>query len=244
MRGKALGVRLAIVAAVAALATAPLFSQAFYGSVVGNVTDQSGGALHGAAVTLINTGTGEQRQTLSGAGGDYQFLNLVPGMFRVQVEQSGFKKATLENLEVTVSGTVRADISMQVGEVTQSVEVQASAPLLQTENGNLSQVVNNRAVEELPVNGRNIMNLTALVPGVVAQGTTSGNAITGKNIFAAGNYQIGGGMANQGATYYDGVPANSALGNLVNMVPSPDAISEFRVQTNSNSAEYGRYWGV
>ena len=81
------------------------------------------------------------------------------------------------------------------------------------------------------------------MPGVVAKGTTDGNAITGKNIFAAGNYQIGGGMANQGAAYYDGVPANSVLGNLVNMVPSPDAVSEFRVQTNSNSAEYGRYSG-
>ena len=68
------------------------------------------------------------------------------------------------------------------------------------------------------MNGRNIMNLTALVPGVVAQGSTEGNALTGKNIFAAGNYQIGGGFANQGAVYYDGVPANSALGNLVNMV--------------------------
>ncbi|MBV9743725.1 MAG: Plug domain-containing protein [Acidobacteriia bacterium] len=125
----------------------------------------------------------------------------------------------------------------------QTVEVSAASPLLQTENGNLSQVVNTRAVEELPVNGRNLLNLTAVVPGVVPQGTTSGNAITGKNIFAAGNYQIGGGMANQGAVYYDGVPANSALGNLVNMVPSPDAVSEFRVQTNSNSAEYGRYSG-
>ena len=93
------------------------------------------------------------------------------------------------------------------------------------------------------MNGRNILNLTALVPGVVPQGTTDGNAITGKNIFAAGNYQIGGGMANQGAVYYDGVPANSALGNLVNMVPSPDAIAEFRVQTNSNNAEFGRYSG-
>jgi len=69
--------------------------------------------------------------------------------------------------------------------------------------------------------------LTTLVPGVVSNGTTDGNAITGKNIFAAGNYQIGGGMANQGATFYDGVPNNSVLGNLVNMVPSPDVV--FRV---------------
>ena len=234
---------LALLAAIASISNTTLFGQAFYGSVVGTVTDQSGAALRGANVTLTNTGTGEKHQAQSGAGGDYQFLNLVPGTYRVEVEESGFKKATRENVEVTVSGTVRADVSMQIGDVTQSVEVAATAPLLQTENASLSQVVNTRAVEELPVNGRNIMNLTALVPGVVPQGTTSGNAITGKNIFAAGNYQIGGGLANQGATYYDGVPANSALGNLVNMVPSPDAISEFRVQTNSNSAEYGRYSG-
>jgi len=211
--------------------------------VVGTVTDPSGGALTGAAVTLTNVGTGERRQALSSSGGDYQFLNLVPGAYRVQVEQSGFKRVTRENLEVNVSGTVRADISLQLGDVTQTVEVQAAAPLLRTEDANLSQVVSSRAVEDLPVNGRNILNLTALVPGVVPQGTTDGNAITGKNIFAAGNYQIGGGAANQGAVYYDGVPANSALGNLVNMVPSPDAIAEFRVQTNSNSAEFGRYAG-
>ena len=129
---------------------------------------------------------------------------------------------------------------MEVGEVTQNVEVQATAQLLRTENANVSQVVATRAVEETPVNGRNLMALTTLVPGVISNGTTDGNAITGKNVFAAGNYQIGGGMANQGATFYDGVPNNSVLGNLVNMVPSPDVVSEFRVESNSNSSEYGR----
>ena len=235
--------RIGIILAIVPILTLTLYGQAFYGSIVGTLTDSSGGALHGATVTLTNTGTGERHEMKSGAAGEYEFLNLVPGTYRVEVEQSGFKKATRDNIEVTVSGAVRADMSLQLGDVTQSVEVQAIAPLLQTENANLSSVVNARATEDLPVNGRNIMNLTALVPGVEAQGTTSGNAITGKNIFAAGNYQIGGGMANQGATYYDGVPANSALGNLVNMVPSPDAVSEFRVQTNSNSAEFGRYSG-
>jgi hypothetical protein len=241
IKARVLGI--AVFVTLAAASITPLFSQAFYGSVVGTVSDQSGAAVRGATVTLTNTGTGERHQAQSGAGGDYQFLNLVPGTYRVEVEQSGFKKATLENIEVTVSGAIRADVSMQLGQVNQTVEVTAASPLLQTENANLSQVVNTRAVEELPVNGRNILNLTALVPGVVPQGTTGGNALTGKNIFAAGNYQIGGGMANQGAVYYDGVPANAALGNLVNMAPSPDAVSEFRVQTNSNSAEYGRYSG-
>jgi hypothetical protein len=242
-RKKASVLWLALLGAILAISNTALFGQAFYGSIVGTVTDQSGAALRGANVTLTNAGTGEKHQAPSGAGGEYQFLNLVPGTYRVEVEQSGFKKATRESVEVTVSAAVRADISLQIGDVSQSVEVAATAPLLQTENASLSQVVNTRSVEELPVNGRNIMNLTALVPGVVPQGTTSGNAITGKNIFAAGNYQIGGGLANQAATYYDGVPANAALGNLVNMVPSPDAISEFRVQTNSNSAEFGRYSG-
>jgi len=240
---KAFVLGIAVLLTLAVVSITPLMGQTIYGSVVGTITDQSGAALGGATVTLTNTRTGERHQVQSGRGGDYQFLNLVPGTYRVEVEQSGFKKATREDIEVTVSGAIRADVSMQLGEVNQTVEVNASAPLLQTENANLSQVVNTRAVQELPVNGRNILNLTALVPGVVPQGTTGGNALTGKNIFAAGNYQIGGGMANQGAVYYDGVPANAALGNLVNMAPSPDAVSEFRVQTNSNSAEYGRYSG-
>jgi hypothetical protein len=161
----------------------------------------------------------------------------------VDVEQSGFKRATRENVEVTISGAVRVDFVMEVGEVSQSVEVQATAQLLRTENANISEVVPARAIEETPVNGRNLMALTTLTPGVISSGTTDGNAITGKNVFAAGNYQIGGGMANQGATFYDGVPNNSVLGNLVNMVPSPDVVSEFRVESNSNSAEYGRYSG-
>jgi len=223
--------------------TLALYSQSFYGSLLGTIVDQTGATLRGATVTLTNTGTGEKRQVQSGATGEYQFQNLVPGNYKVEVEQTGFKKIAREPVEVNVSGAVRVDFSMQLGDVNQTVEVSAATPLLQTETANLSQVVNSRAVQELPVNGRNIMNLVALVPGVVAQGSTDGNALTGKNIFAAGNYQIGGGFANQGAVYYDGVPANSALGNLVNMVPSPDAVSEFRVQTNSNASEYGRYSG-
>src|SRR5665213_3843977 len=97
---------LALLAILVAPANAPLFAQAFYGSVVGTVTDQSGASLRGANVSLTNAGTGERHQTQSGAGGDYQFLNLVPGMYRVEVEQSGFKKATRDSVEVTVSGSV------------------------------------------------------------------------------------------------------------------------------------------
>src|SRR3954451_9615588 len=94
-----------VLCAIAVLSGIPLLSQAFYGSIVGTVTDQSGASLRGANVTLTNAGTGERRQAQSADGGDYQFLNLVPGKYRVEVEQSGFKKATSDNIEVTVSGT-------------------------------------------------------------------------------------------------------------------------------------------
>jgi hypothetical protein len=223
--------------------TTQLPGQAFYGSVVGTVTDQSGAALRGAQVALTNIGTDERRQVQTDGEGGYQFLNLVPGTYRVALEQAGFKRATRDQVQVSVAGAVRADVSMQLGDVTQTIEVQATSAILQTETANLSQVVEARAVQELPVNGRNLLNLAALVPGVVPQGSTDGNALTGKNVFAAGNYQIGGGIANQSSTYFDGVPANAGVGNLTVLVPSPDVVSEFRVQTSSNSAEYGRYAG-
>jgi hypothetical protein len=97
-------------------------------------------------------------------------------------------------------------------------------------------------VEELPLNGRNVLNLAAISPGVVLQGSADGN-LTGKNVFSAGNFQVGGGTANQSATYLDGVPVNITYGNIVALVPTQDAVSEFRVQTNNNTAEYGRFTG-
>ncbi len=217
--------------------------QAFQGSIVGSVTDPSSSPMAGAGVTLTNLGTQERRQVQSGADGSYQFLNLIPGSYRVTVELQGFKRALRGPIEVSVSSAVRADVGMEIGDVNQSVEVEALAPLLQTENSNLSQVVSGRAVQDLPVNGRNILNLMALVPGVVPQGSTEGNALTGKNVFAAGNYQVGGGMANQAASYFDGVPMNAGIGNLTILSPSPDVVADFRVQTNSNNAEFGRYSG-
>jgi hypothetical protein len=97
-------------------------------------------------------------------------------------------------------------------------------------------------VEELPLNGRNVLNLAAMAPGVVLQGSADGN-LTGKNVFSAGNFQIGGGTANQSASFLDGVPVNITYGNIVALVPTQDAVSEFRVQTNNNTAEYGRFTG-
>jgi hypothetical protein len=180
---------LALLFASIAVFNVRLLGQVILGSIVGTIVDSSGGSIVGAKVTVTNINTGERHAGQSRVSGDYEFLNLVPGIYRVEVEQSGFKRATRDNVEVTISGAVRADIAMEVGEVTQNVEVQATAPLLRTENANVSQVIPTRTVEETPVNGRNLMALTTLTPGVISNGTTDGNAITGKNIFAAGNYR-------------------------------------------------------
>ena len=193
-------------------------------------------------VTLINNGTGDRRTGVTDGNGSYQFVSLNPGEYKIDVEQAGFRHYTRPSVLVEVAAQVRADIAMQVGDTTQSVEVTAAAALLQTENATLSQVVASRAVEELPLNGRNVLNLVALVPGVVPQGGSMSN-LQGQNIFGAGNFQIGGGAANQSSTLLDGSPLNVNYGNLTALVPTQDAVSEFRVQTSSNTAEYGRYTG-
>jgi hypothetical protein len=223
-------------------AVLPLSGQTFYGSIVGAVQDATGAAIANANVTVTNTSTSERHTVDTASDGGYRLVNLVPGTYSVMVEKPGFKRTTREGINIDVAAIARLDIAMEVGDVNQSIEVTGTAQLLQTENASLSQVVAERSVQELPLNGRNVLNLVSLSPGVVPQGSSDGN-LTGKNVFAAGNYQIGGGTANQGASYYDGVPVNITYGNITALVPSQDAVSEFRVQTSNNTAEYGRYTG-
>jgi hypothetical protein len=241
--GRAFTAKIAVLLCGIAVFSIPSQGQTFYGSILGTITDASGAAMPSAAVTLTNTGTAEARKAQTETNGTYQFLNLLPGSYKVDVEKSGFRHYTREGVTVDVEASVRVDVPMQIGEMNQSVEVTSEAALLQTENATLSQVVDARSTEELPLNGRNVMNLISLAPGVVPQGSTDGPALIGKNILSAGNYQIGGGSANQNGMYLDGVPVTTGYGNIVILVPSQDMVSEFRVESNSTSAEYGRYQG-
>jgi len=223
------------------LATASL-AQTFYGSVVGAATDSTGASVPDAAVVLINTGTSARRTAQTDSSGNYQFVNLPPGQYRVEVEKSGFRKLVRENVLVEVQSVVRIDAAMQVGEVNQILEVTEQTPLLQTENASLGQVVEARKVLEMPLNGRNVFSLVALVPGVVPGGQSS-QTPTGTNPFAWANFQIGGGQANQSASYIDGAPNNSNYVNHTMLVPTQDAVQEFRVQTNNLGPEFGRLAG-
>jgi hypothetical protein len=153
-------------------------AQTFYGSIVGTVTDASGALMPGAKVTVANLGTAETHSMATNNEGLYQFVNLVPGRYRVEVEKAGFKRFTREPITVEVQSAVRIDVTgLEAGAVTQTVEVTGETPLLQPETSSLGQVVDSRKVNELPLNGRNPLALVALVPGVVPQGTVGGGSL-------------------------------------------------------------------
>lgn len=241
-RHAALVCKVFVAAVTFLISIVPIRAQTFYGSIVGTVTDQSQAVIAGAHVTLTNTGTADVRSDQTDANGNYQFVNLVPGEYRIDIDNPGFKHLTHDQVQVQVQAAVRINAALELGAVGQTVEVTGQAALLQTETSSLSQVVEGRTVQEMPLNGRNVLNLVALVPGVVAQGGSLGNP-TNQNISAWGNYQIGGGFGNQSATFLDGAPLNTAYNNAVDLVPTQDSIQEFRVQTNNLGPEFSRFAG-
>jgi len=225
-----------------------LLGQTTFGSIIGTVTDASGGAVPGAQVTLTNTATGDKRTVTSDSAGSYEFVNLIPDPYRVDVEMAGFRHFTRGPIVVEVNQSARIDVSLAVGEVTQTVEVTSQTPLLQPQTSDLGQVVESRSVSELPLNGRNPIALVELSPGVVPQGPPSaGNSSlsnpVGANPFGAGDFQIGGGQAGQNAIILDGVPTNGSYLNVVTVIPTQDSLQEFKVQTNNMGPEFGRFAG-
>ena len=167
-------------------------SQTFYGSIVGMVTDPTGAAIEGAKVTLTNIGTGGTRTAMTVTDGIYQFVDLVPGNYKVDIEKTGFKRYIRDQIQVNVESAVRADVSLAVGDTAQSIEVTGQSGAV-TDRECVAQPGGGGADRPgLPLNGRNVLNLVDMVPGIVPQGS-SDSSLTGMNVFAAGNYQIGGG---------------------------------------------------
>lgn len=241
LRGS-VGPTLSVLAVCLCMCSIPAVSQIVTGSIVGTVTDSSGAAVSGATVTITNDATSEHRTAPTNGSGDYSFPLLPPGNYKLEIQAQGFKSYARDPIIVQVDQSPRANATMEVGEVSQQVVVTSAAPIMQTESASLGQVVSGKAVTNIPLNGRNVLALVSLVPGVVPQGSSAGN-LTGQNVFAAGNYQIGGGNGNQSSVLVDGSPVNTSYGNTVELVPDQDVIQEFKVQTNNNTAEFGMYTG-
>lgn len=218
------------------------WGQTTFGSIAGSVSDPSGALIPGAQVTLTNLATSERRITPSNRDGLYQFVNLLPGRYRIDVEKPGFKHFIREPIVLEVQNSLQINAVLELGAVAQTVKVTAQTPLLQPQTSDLGQVVDRREANELPLNGRNPLNLAALVPSVVPLGGSMSSPV-GQNISGIGNYMIGGAMAGQEAVYLDGVPLATAGWGALSLVPTQDSIQEFKVQTNNLSAEWGRFAG-
>ncbi|MHB2008747.1 MAG: carboxypeptidase-like regulatory domain-containing protein, partial [Acidobacteriaceae bacterium] len=235
---------LRIASAVVVLLLASIYgrAQSTAGTILGNLTEQSGAVITNTQVTLTNIATNDTRLTTTNGSGFYQFVNVPPGSYRVTVTKQGFKTITREPVDLEVEGSVQINLEMEVGTESQKVTVTARTPMIQAGTVSLGAVVDQRETDEIPLNGRNPMNLVAMVPSVVAGGQAMQNP-TGTNPFAWGDYQIGGGMANQSVTFLDGSPVNTEYINLMALVPTQDSLQEFKVDTNNLSPEYGRLAG-
>ena len=228
-----------------ALGSGTLSAQSTYGSVVGAVTDNTGAVLPNLTVTLTNTGTEDRRTAVTNANGEYEFVNLPPGTYEADVESTGFKHFIRTNIPVQVQGSTRVDVTLQVGAATQTVEITSEAPLLETQNATVGQVVEGRAVNDMPLNGRNVLNLLELSPGITPQGQAAGSPVqnnpstNGVGTPGWSNYQISGGLPGTGSEFIDGAPMNTGYINNIGLVPTQDSIQEFRVETNDIGPEYG-----
>src|SRR5581483_1848456 len=174
MRMRSILLMLASVALLSVLAAAGKAQTS--GEITGLVTDSSGAAVAGASVTVTNKATGAPRKVITNSEGLYAFPSLLPGVYELKVEQSGFKTARLDNIKLEVQQTARLDLTMEVGAVGETVTVTSNSVLLNAENATVGTVIENKIVTELPLNGRQYLNLVALSPNVNVLAPAAGQA--------------------------------------------------------------------
>jgi len=215
-------------------------AQSTGGRIRGTVTDPSGGAVTGAKLQLTNEANGTQRDTESGANGEYIFLEVPVGTYQIEVSQKGFKKYLRKGLLVNLNEVVGLDTPLQLGGSTETVEVTGAPPLVDTTSTQLGAVVNERAISQLPLAQRDAYQLLQLQPGVQSQ--VGLDTVYGSD--RAGVVSVNGGRGRDNNFTVNGGDGNDQFAGLPAIQPSPDAIAEFRVLTNTFDAEYGRNSGA
>jgi len=233
-----------LAAALFAFLTAQaLVAQVDTGAILGTVKDQSGAVIPGAKVTITNEGTSLSLSTSTGSDGSYNFTPLRIGIYSVSAEATGFAKAVQPHITLNIQQQQVVDLTLTPGVVTQTIEVTAAPPALQTQNASVGQVVNSRAVNDLPLNGRNFTFLAQLAAGVnTPEADTRGNA-------QSGAFSANGMRPAQNNYLLNGIDNNSDTVDFLNgtnfvVLPPVDAIQEFKVQTSDYSASLGRAGGA
>ncbi len=221
---------------------ARLSAQGTGGRILGRITDPSGAVLSGAKVTATNDATGVGHDANANDSGDYAFPDLPVGTYSLTFDLTGFKKSIRHGIALDVNQVITLNMTMQLGATQEVVDVTSEAPLVDTSSTQLGAVVNNRSVNELPLNARDTYQFLQLQPGVQSQLGSSGGTFYGSS--DAGAVSVNGGRGRANNFSVNGGDANDAFVNLPTIQPTPDAIEEFRVISNTFDAEYGRNSGA
>ena len=224
------------------LSLATAAAQTTTGSIVGAVTDHSGAAVPSASVTATNVDTNIATKTTTDSSGNYVLTPLPVGHYTVAVEARGFKRSLNEGITLNVQDRIGVNVALEVGQISETVEVTGAAPALQTDTSYLGQVMESQKIVDLPLNGRYFTRLAVLTAGATPTAPGARDERTG-------GFSANGVRPYQNNYLLDGIDNNSLSEDLTNEAsfvvgPSPDAIQEFRVQTNSMSAEFGRSGGA
>jgi len=219
-----------------------LGAQGTGGRILGRVADPSGAVLSAVKVTATNDATGVARDTSSNDSGDYVFPDLPVGTYSLSFDLTGFKKTVRHAIALDVNQVITLNMTMQLGATQEVVDVTSEAPLVDTSSTQLGAVVNNRSVNELPLNARDTYQFLQLQPGVQSQLGSSGGTFYGSD--SAGSVSVNGGRDRANNFSVNGGDANDQFVNLPTIQPTPDAIEEFRVISNTFDAEYGRNSGA
>lgn len=223
------------------LASSPATAQTATSIIHGNVTDGNGAALVNVTVTATLAGTNSEYRAVTNADGNYVIPGLRPGQYSLSFDLPGFRKAERAGIRVEVSQQARVDMVLQVGEVRDVVTVNADASTVETSNATLKTVVDSRRMVDLPLNGRQALQLQALTPGAVQVNT--GQAATLIALNTGLSFSINGARPNASSYYLDGGINMDMYNNLATAFPNPDALQEFSVQANNFSAVHGRNAG-
>src|SRR5262245_32589608 len=216
-------------------------SQTYTATVTGTVSDTQGAAVPGVKVVATNQGTKLEYTAQTGDAGVYTIPFLPIGVYVLTVESSGFKKLVSNEIKLEVNQTARVDLQLQVGGVSEIVNVQGVAPVLQTENVTVGQVISGNTINSLPLNGRNFQQLTLLAPGAV---TPNPRGFTDAGMGAQGRPYVNGNREQGNAFLLDGIPVDETIDNRIGYKPNVDAVAEFKIETGNSSSEFGNVTGA